>query len=162
MTKAGWLPPRWCTAWHAYNHLLIQLTCPQLTCFPHLTAAGGARTGFLGQSQPTGIPPAKPDAMWMQAPWETLAQQSLLSLWFGCGNYPRRSKNSPGKVYHSQHTKPALNQEMFQSAHSITGTSNQEGAGAGPEDNFVAIENVLERTRCYIIIFSSLRTCLQN
>lgn len=117
------------------HHLLIQLTCLQLTCFPHLTAAEAARTRFLGQSQPSGIPRAKPDAVGMQAPWETLAQQSLLFLWFGCGNYPRRS-NSPGEVYHSQHTKPALNQRMFQSAHGITGTSNQEGAGAGPEDNF--------------------------
>lgn len=98
-------------------------TCLQLTCFPHLTPAKGASIRFLEQSQPSGIPPAKLDAVGMQAPQE---QQLLLSLWLGCRNYPRRSNNNPDEVHHtastqhlpltkacfSQHTAPLAQQPV--------------------------------------------------
>lgn len=124
VTKAG-AAPRWCTAWHAlvtcsfswWQHL------PSTPPASHLTSAESARTRFPGQRQPLAFPP---DALGMQAPWEALAQQSLLSLCFGCGNYPRRSNKNPGKVQHTASTQHLpWKQNMFQSAHSITGTSNQ-------------------------------------
>lgn len=142
------------------HHLLIQLTCLQLTCFPHLTAAESARTRFPGQSQPCGIPP---DSVGMQAPWEILAQQSFLSLWFGCGNYPRRSNNNRGEVYLTASTQNLPLTQACSSQHtaSLAPATSRELEQV-PKITFVAIENVLERTRCCIIIFSSLRTCLQN
>lgn len=93
-----------------------QHRCLQLTYIPHLTSAKGARSRFLGQSQPSGIPPAKPDAggnagstgssghgttitpfpvVWL---WELLQEIQQQPWW---------------SLPHSQHTAPALKQSMF-------------------------------------------------
>lgn len=79
------------------------------------------------------------------------------------GIIPGKPTTTLGKFYHTASTQNLPLTKACSSQHtaSLAPAASRELEQV-PKTTFVAIENVLERTRCCIIMFSSLRTCLQN